>query len=200
MDITRAASDADQIRATLQSIFDLVESIKDERAAAVQQVITPVLQEPDRKERVTSVLKTQGKSDLAKALERIDQGQSEGLSDVARIMVGRGLDQCSDIEIGRLSGDLQRLLEQAMSPDPRLTADLPAGANTQLAGHNAAPTPLVDPAPLLPGQSNQDRFKQDLKALIDRYRTVLEAEHLATLLTNEIQRLANPAAANTTES
>ena len=49
--------------------------------------------------------------------------------------------------------------------------------------------------PLLPSQSTKDRFKHDLAALIDRYRTVLEAEYLATLLTSEIERLGSPIAA-----
>ncbi len=177
LDITSASADGAQIHATLQTLFDSVESIKDERAAAVRQVITPVLHDPDQKQRVTAALQSQGKSDLAKALERVDQGQTEGLSDVARVMVGRGLDQCSDIEIGRLSGDLKRLLEQA-----------------------AAPTPRDDPVPLLPGQSNEGRFKHDLAALIDRYRTILEAELLAALLTSEIKRLGSPAAAEPAES
>ena len=54
--------------------------------------------------------------------------------------------------------------------------------------------------PLLLGQSTEDRFKHDLAALIDRYRTVLEAEHLATLLTSEIERLGSPVAAEAAES
>jgi hypothetical protein len=136
---------------------------------------------------------SQGMSDIVQALERVDPGQSEALSDVARAIVGKGLDQCSDIEIGRLSGDLQRLLEQAVILNPRLPADQPAGANTQVAGQDAAPTPLVDPMHLLPGKSTEDRFKHDLAALVDRYRTVLEAEHLAAVLTSQIEGLGSTA-------
>lgn len=200
LDITRAATDSDQIHAILQTLFDSVESIKDERTAAVQQVITPVLRDPDLKERVTVGLQSQGRNDLAKALERVDQRESEGLSDVAQVMLGKGLDQCSDIEIGRLSGDIQRLLEQAVAPNHHLPADQSPGAKTQMTGHESAPNLLIDPVPLLPGQSTEDRFKHDLATLIDRYRLVLEAHHLAMLLTSEIERLGSPTAAVTLKS
>jgi hypothetical protein len=190
LDITSTAADGEQVRETLQALFDSVESIKDERTAAVRQVITPVLREPDQKQRINTALQLQGKSDLANALERVDQGQYEALSDVARIMVGRELDQCTDIEIGRLSGDLQRLLEQAVIPVPCPPAILPTGDGLQMPGGEVAPPPF-GALPTMPCQSNEDRFRQDLAMLIDRYRAVLKAEHLVALLTTQIEWLGS---------
>lgn len=166
--LVQGAADADQIRARLQGPFDVIEAIKDERAAAVRQTIAPFMR--DRKQRIAETLQREGRADLAAALKRVDQDEPEGLAQVARIVAGKELDRCTDIEIGRLSGDLQRLLERAAQPEPL--------------------------RPPESGPSAEETFRQELAALIERYQATLAVGRLEAILTSQIEGLGSPAAAD----
>jgi hypothetical protein len=191
LDITKGALNDDQIRANLQGLFDSIESIKDERVATVRQVITPVLRKLEQKQRITQTLSKQGHTELVKALEQIDQGDMKGLPQVVRIIAGKDLDQCSDIEIGRLSGDLERLLKDAGKPEPLSSQESQSVTQSEKCDIGITPIDHIAPLPGIREQSVEELFRQELAALIERYQAALDGERLAAILTNHAERLDN---------
>ncbi|MBV5275044.1 MAG: hypothetical protein JZU52_15840 [Lamprocystis purpurea] len=192
--ISKGAKDDEEIRAVLRELFDSIDSIKDERTAAVLQVIAPALREPEQKRRIFEAVKLQGKPALAQALERADQGEAEGLSEVVRIIADKDLNQCSDIEIGRLSGDLQRLLEQAAKPElPPLSPPFRQAEDVEAT--DAQTGPIVS---LLfrREQSAEETFKQELGALIFRYEKMLDSACLTAILMSHLDKLGSAATAD----
>ncbi|WP_295454023.1 hypothetical protein [uncultured Thiodictyon sp.] len=171
MSLTKNAVDGEETCAVLRGLFDSIETIKDERVATVRQVITPAMQDPGQKQRIIDTIKRQGKPILAHALERLDQGEPEALSEVIHAIAGKGLDRCSDIEIGRLSGDLLRLMEQAAEPEPSLAQE---------------------PAQII---NLEATFDQELAALIRRYQTTLDTARLVEILASHLDGLSILAAA-----
>lgn len=194
VDISKGAVDGEQIRAKLRELFDAIASITDERAAAVRQVITTALSERDKKQRITGSLRKQGRLELIEALERVELGAAEALSEVARSMIGKALDQCSDIEVGSLSSNLQRLLEEAATPEPAPLPD-PLVPDPERLDGVATPKDTIYSPPVIPGPSTEERFRQELAALIERYQVALDAKQLAALLTGQMETLGSPAAA-----
>jgi hypothetical protein len=187
LETVRGAADAEQMAHILHGIFDAVAMIRDERLAVMRQVIVPTLQAPEQKRRIIETLSQRGDAELVQALERIDQDEAAALSDLSRIIVGKPLDQCSDIEIGRLSGDIEQLLTRAMEsviPEPVQPANL-------------TPATLVETSSV---EHPLDAcFQNNLSVLVERYRESLGTYKMIAILLNQMTQLRQSVKADVTE-
>ncbi|WP_295399360.1 hypothetical protein [uncultured Thiocystis sp.] len=200
LETVRGAADIDQMVAILQGIFDAVAMIRDERLAVMRQVIAPALQVPEQKRRIIDTLSQRGDAELVQALERVDQDEAAALSEVSQLIVGKPLDQCSDIEIGRLSGDLARLLERAGEPvtDPEpvepLNRTLEISAEHTLGLIPNTVNTAIDDSPL------DAYFQHNLSVLVDRYRESLDTYRMIAILLGQITQLRQSGALEMTEN
>ena len=195
LETVRGAADIDQMVEILQGIFDAVAMIRDERLAVMRQVIAESFKTPERRRLIIDNLSQRGNTELAQALERVDQDEAAALSEVSQLIVGKPLDQCSDIEIGRLSGDLARLLERAEEPEPVIAEPVqppnPTPATqvqTSSVEHPLGPTP--HPVPTAIEKLPEDYFKHSLSVLIDRYREGLDTNKMIVILRNQLIHLS----------
>jgi hypothetical protein len=201
LETVRGAADSDQMVAILREIFDAVAMIRDERLAVMRQVIAPALQVPEQKQRIIDTLAQQGDAALVQALERVEQDEAAALSEVSRVIVGKPLDQCSDIEIGRLSGDLARLLERAGEPEPVIPEPVQPPHPTPATPSVEPPQPIPNPAPTGIGDLPlDDGFQHNLSVLVDRYRENLDTYRMIAILLGQITQLRQSGAVEMTEN
>ncbi|EGV17033.1 hypothetical protein ThimaDRAFT_3862 [Thiocapsa marina 5811] len=185
LSLVHGAADIEEIIPILRDILDEVERIQDERVATVRQVVIPILQKPDQKQRIIENLAKTGNDRIAKILDGPDPHDQAALSEIASAIIGKSLDQCSDIEIGRLSGDLERRLEQAAKPteeDASIDQNVTSIVGTSLSGYEVSAV-MDDLCP-------EHGFRRGLSILIEHYGVNLGPDKIMRELYAKITQIS----------
>ncbi len=173
-DLVQSADGQEQQRDLLRGIFDDVDRVADERRAEVRQVIDRFGCDPEQWGRIQEILRKQGQEELAVAINRVKANEEDGLDRVAKILRDMPFATCSDLDVGKLCGELEATLEAALRPAVSLPADDGGGGICE----NRAAGGYVTSAARTPA----DAFRRELTQLVARYRSELTRDQLDAIV------------------
>ncbi len=192
--LVHGVADNDDMVTSIRDVFREVDRIRDERFATVLQVVAPMLDKPEDKQCIIENLGKTRYSKIAEIFGRADLPDQAALSEVASVITGKSLDQCSDIEIGRFSGDLERILEQAKpaSGFTRRDGMLPEATTAFVNDSTTSWRHTIDPdvSTVMDLEDlSKESFSKSLSTLVERYSVNLGANEIARILDSQLARL-----------
>ena len=152
----------EQQRDRLRGIFDAIDRVANERRAEVRQVIHRFSRDPEQWGCIQETLRGQDQEALAVAITRVQANQEDGLDRVATCLHGKPFSACSDVDVGKLCGELKVILETASQRSVALPSD------SVLGGGYSVHEPEDPEATQVTGTS-ADAFRSELTRLLARY-------------------------------
>jgi hypothetical protein len=174
-DLVQSAQNLEQQSDLLRNMFDAIERIADERRALVRQVIDRFSRDPQEWRRIGETLRSQSDEMLAVAIARVQANEEDGLDRLAQRLRGMPFAACSDVDVGWLCGELEKILEAIVRPPKPATPSYTVGDST--ADHEPK-----GPDTMSTSETPADMFRQELTQLVARYRTKLTSTQLEEIL------------------
>ena len=177
-DLVQSADGPEQQRDQLREMLDAVDRIADERRAVVRQIVDGFSRDPEQWQRIRQTLLDQDNEALAVAIARVHANQADGLDRLAMRLLRKPFAECSDIEVGRLGGELEAILEAIVRPPaPPPPPPSPPGGGDPSTGRGSS-GPDVTSAPEAPAAA----FRRELTQLVAKYRTELSSDELREIV------------------
>lgn len=175
-DLVQSAVGPEQQRDQLrETVVNAVDRIVNEREAVVRGIVDEFSRDPEKWQRIRQTLVDQGDEALAVAIARVHANQADGIDRLAMCLLDKRFAECSDIEVGKLGGELGAILEAILRPS-RLPPPPPGGGSATtdggFTGSNGTSTTEAPAA----------AFRRELTQLVARYRTELSTDELREIV------------------
>ncbi len=163
----------------LRDLFGAVDRVADERRAEVHQVIDRFNRDPEQWHRIQETLRGQDQEALAEAITRVQTNQEDSLDRVATCLHGKPFSACSDVDVGKLCGELKAILETAsQSPVVPPSHSVSGGGYSVNEPENLGETQVTE--------TPADAFRSELMRLLARYRSQLGSDELDAIIASVI--------------
>jgi exonuclease VII large subunit len=171
-DLVQSADGAEQQRDQLREIVvNAVNRIVNEREAVVREIVDKFSRDPEKWQRIRQTLVDHDDEALAVAIARVHANQADGFDRLAMSLLNKHFAECSDIEVGKLGGELGAILEAILRPPPPPPPSPGGGSSTTGRDATGPDGTSITEAPAA-------AFRRELTQLVARYRTELSSDEL----------------------